>query len=27
MYLLKHYDFDKYMLMSKDTSNERAWKF
>jgi len=27
MYLPKHYDFDKYMLISKDTGNERTWKF
>jgi len=24
MYLLKHYNFDKYMLIFKYTSNERA---
>jgi len=24
MYLQKHYDFDKYMLISKDTGNERT---
>jgi len=24
MYLSKHYNFDKYVLISKDTSNERT---
>jgi len=24
MYLPKHYDFDKYVLISKDTGNERT---
>jgi len=24
MYLPKHYDFDKYVLISKDTDNERT---
>jgi len=27
MYLPKHYNFDKYMLVSKDTNNERTWDF
>ena len=25
MYLPKHYNFDKYVLISKDTVNERTW--
>jgi len=24
MYLLKYYNFDKYMMISKDTGNERT---
>jgi len=27
MYLLKYYNFDKYVLISKDTRNERTWFF
>jgi len=27
MYLPKHYNFDKYVLLSKDTDNERARDF
>jgi len=27
MYLPKHYNFDKYVLISKDTDNERTWGF
>jgi len=27
MYLPKHYNFDKYVLNSKDTDNEHTWYF
>jgi len=27
MYLPKHYNFDKYVLISKDRGNERTWYF
>jgi len=27
VYLPKHYNFDKYVLISKDTDNERLWYF
>jgi len=27
MYLRKHYNFDKYVLISKDTGNERTQYF
>ena len=27
MYLPKHYKFDKYVLIFKDTSNEHTWDF
>jgi len=27
MYLRKHYNFDKYVLISKDTVNKRTWRF
>jgi len=27
MYLQKYHDFDKYILITKDTGNERTWKF
>jgi len=27
MYLPKYFNFDKYVLISQDISNERAWNF
>jgi len=27
MYLPKRYNFDKYVLISNDTSNEHTWNF
>jgi len=27
MYLTKHYNFDKYMLISKDKGNVHTWNF
>jgi len=27
MYLPKHFNFVKYVLISKDTVNERTWRF
>jgi len=27
MYLPKHYSFDKYVLISKETGNEHIWYF
>jgi len=27
MYLSKHYNFDKYVLISKDIDNDRTWNF
>jgi len=27
MYLPKHFNFDKYVLISQDISNERTWNF
>jgi len=27
MYLPKYYNFDKYVLISKNTDNERTWYF